>query len=289
MDQGLDSGLYTFVVNIPTNFEKDVIAGKSPKIQVNIDATRMTQAGIGAGYIQQIINQEVNNFILGTQSTTQSPIEIVTRYKFNPNLTSTWFGSITEVINNIVMFSILLSGAALIREREHGTIEHLLVMPLGATEIMISKILSMSVVILVGVVFSLFFMVQGILDVPIAGSIPLFLFSTLLMLLSTTSLGIFMGTIAKNMPQLGMIFILTILPLMMLSGSFTPFESMPEILQSIMFLTPTSYFVEISQAILFRGAGIDVVWKSLIAIFTIGIVFFSFSLFMFRKSLEAQN
>jgi ABC-2 type transport system permease protein len=98
-----------------------------------------------------------------------------------------------------------------------------------------------------------------------------------------------MGTIAKNMPQLGMIFILTILPLMMLSGSFTPFESMPEILQSIMFLTPTSYFVEISQAILFRGAGIDVVWKSLIAIFTIGIVFFSFSLFMFRKSLEAQS
>jgi ABC-2 type transport system permease protein len=249
----------------------------------------MTQAGIGAGYIQQIINQEVNNFILGTQSTTQSPIEIVTRYKFNPNLTSTWFGSITEVINNIVMFSILLSGAALIREREHGTIEHLLVMPLGATEIMISKILSMSIVILVGVVFSLFFMVQGVLDVPIAGSIPLFLFSTLLMLLSTTSLGIFMGTIAKNMPQLGMIFILTILPLMMLSGSFTPFESMPEILQSIMFLTPTSYFVEISQAILFRGAGIDVVWKSLISIFTIGIVFFSFSLFMFRKSLEAQN
>jgi ABC-2 type transport system permease protein len=289
MDQGLDSGLYTFVVNIPTNFEKDVIAGKSPKIQVNIDATRMTQAGIGAGYIQQIINQEVNNFILGTQSTTQSPIEIVTRYKFNPNLTSTWFGSITEVINNIVMFSILLSGAALIREREHGTIEHLLVMPLGATEIMISKILSMSVVILVGVVFSLFFMVQGILDVPIAGSIPLFLFSTLLMLLSTTSLGIFMGTIAKNMPQLGMIFILTILPLMMLSGSFTPFESMPEILQSIMFLTPTSYFVEISQAILFRGAGIEVVWQSLVAIFAIGIVFFFFSLFMFRKSLEAQN
>jgi ABC-2 type transport system permease protein len=231
----------------------------------------------------------VNNFILGTQSTTQSPIEIVTRYKFNPNLTSTWFGSITEVINNIVMFSILLSGAALIREREHGTIEHLLVMPLGATEIMISKILSMSVVILVGVVFSLFFMVQGILDVPIAGSIPLFLFSTLLMLLSTTSLGIFMGTIAKNMPQLGMIFILTILPLMMLSGSFTPFESMPEILQSIMFLTPTSYFVEISQAILFRGAGIEVVWQSLVAIFAIGIVFFFFSLFMFRKSLEAQN
>lgn len=289
MDKGMDNGKYTFVVNIPADFEKNVLSGRIPKIQLNIDATRMTQAGIGAGYIQQIINQELHNFITNGAQEPISQIEIIPRYKFNQNLTSSWFGSITEVINNIVMLSILLSGAALIREREHGTIEHLLVMPLNAAEIMISKIWSVSIVILAGVSFSLFFVVQGVLSVPIAGSIPLFLFSTLLMLLSTTSLGIFMGTIAKNMPQLGMIFILTILPLMMLSGSFTPFESMPEILQSIMFLTPTSYFVEISQAILFRGAGIDVVWKSLIAIFTIGIVFFSFSLFMFRKSLEAQT
>jgi ABC-2 type transport system permease protein len=289
MDKGMDNGKYTFVVNIPADFEKNVLSGRIPKIQLNIDATRMTQAGIGAGYIQQIINQELHNFITNGAQESISQIEIIPRYKFNQNLTSSWFGSITEVINNIVMLSILLSGAALIREREHGTIEHLLVMPLNAAEIMISKILSMSVVILVGVVFSLFFMVQGILDVPIAGSIPLFLLGTLLVLLATTSIGVFMGTLARNMPQFGMIFILTILPLMMLSGSFTPFESMPDIVQYIMYLSPTSYFVEIAQAILYRGAGIDVIWKSLVAIFAIGIVFFFFSLFMFRKSLEAQT
>lgn len=289
MDKGMDNGKYTFVVNIPADFEKNVLSGRIPKIQLNIDATRMTQAGIGAGYIQQIINQELHNFITNGAQESISQIEIIPRYKFNQNLTSSWFGSITEVINNIVMLSILLSGAALIREREHGTIEHLLVMPLNAAEIMISKIWSVSIVILAGVSFSLFFVVQGVLSVPIAGSIPLFLLGTLLVLLATTSIGVFMGTLARNMPQFGMIFILTILPLMMLSGSFTPFESMPEILQSIMFLTPTSYFVEISQAILFRGAGIEVVWQSLVAIFAIGIVFFFFSLFMFRKSLEAQT
>ncbi len=289
MDKGMDNGKYTFVVNIPADFEKNVLSGRIPKIQLNIDATRMTQAGIGAGYIQQIINQELHNFITNGAQESISQIEIIPRYKFNQNLTSSWFGSITEVINNIVMLSILLSGAALIREREHGTIEHLLVMPLNAAEIMISKIWSVSIVILAGVSFSLFFVVQGVLSVPIAGSIPLFLLGTLLVLLATTSIGVFMGTLARNMPQFGMIFILTILPLMMLSGSFTPFESMPDIVQYIMYLSPTSYFVEIAQAILYRGAGIDVIWKSLVAIFAIGIVFFFFSLFMFRKSLEAQT
>ena len=132
-------------------------------------------------------------------------------------------------------------------------------------------------------------MLQGVLNVPIAGSIPLFLFSTLLVLLATTSMGIFMGTLARSMPQFGMIFILTILPLMMLSGSVTPYESMPMVLQNIMHLAPTSYFVEIAQAILYRGAGIDVVWKSLAAISAIGIVFFIFSLFIFRRSLESQS
>jgi ABC-2 type transport system permease protein len=289
MDKGMDNGKYTFVVNIPADFEKNVLSGRIPKIQLNIDATRMTQAGIGAGYIQQIINQELHNFITNGAQESISQIEIIPRYKFNQNLTSSWFGSITEVINNIVMLSILLSGAALIREREHGTIEHLLVMPLNAAEIMISKIWSVSIVILAGVSFSLFFVVQGVLSVPIAGSIPLFLLGTLLVLLATTSIGVFMGTLARNMPQFGMIFILTILPLMMLSGSFTPFESMPDIVQYIMYLSPTSYFVEIAQAILYRGADIEVVWKNLVAISLIGIVFFFFSLFMFRKSLEAQT
>ncbi len=289
IDSGMDSGYYTFVVIIPSNFEKDILSGETPDIQLNIDATRMTQAGIGSGYIRQIIIDEVNNFIKKEPSNAQTPVNLVNRFKYNPNLTSTWFGSISEIIGNIAMLSILLSGASLIREREHGTIEHLLVMPLNATEIMLSKIWSMGLVILICVTLSLLFVVQGILQVPLAGSIPLFLFSTFLLLFATTSMGIFMGTIAKSMPQLGMIFILTILPLMMLSGNITPFDSMPESIQKIMYLVPTSYFVQISQAILFRGAGLDVVWNDMLHIFIIGLVYFLFSLYMFRKSLESQS
>ncbi len=288
VDASMDSGKYTFIIIIPSNFEKNLLSGTSPDLQLNVDATRMTQAGIGSGYIQQIIYNELQSYLLHTQEQINSNLTIVPRFKYNPNLTSSWFGSINEVINNIIMLSILLSGAALIREREHGTIEHLLVMPLNSIEIMLSKVLSVTIVVLLCVTFSLFFMVQGVLQIPIAGSVPLFLFATFLVLFSTTSIGIFMGTVAKNMPQLGMIFILTILPLMMLSGSLTPFESMPNIIQFLMHFMPSSHFVDISQAILFKGAGFDIVWKSMANIFAIGIVFFLFALFMFRRSLDSQ-
>lgn len=288
VDKKMDSGYYTFIIMIPTNFEKDVIAGNIPDISVNIDATRMTQAGIGSGYIQNILTQEVQTFLNGSYESTVNP-KIVSRYKYNPNLTSMWFGSINEIINNIVMISILLSGAALVREREHGTIEHLLVMPLRAFEIMLSKIFSACLVILVCVTFSLIVVVELILQIPLSGSVPLFLLCTFLVLFATTSMGVFMGTIVKNMPQLGMIFILTILPLMLLSGTIAPYESMPLILQDLMKLMPTSHFVDLSQAILFKGAGFSIIWEKMLIIFIIGTVFFTLTLVLFKRSLDSQN
>ncbi len=288
VNANLDSGYYTFIILIPANFEKDVLAGKSPDILANIDATRMTQAGIGSGYIQSIITQEVQTFLKGTYDSTVNP-KIVSRYKYNPNLTSMWFGSINEIINNIVMISILLSGAALVREREHGTIEHLMVMPLRAFEIMLSKILSTCLVVLVCVSFSLLVVIELILKIPLSGSVPLYLLCTFLVLFATTSMGVFMGTIVKNMPQLGMIFILAILPLMLLSGSITPYESMPMILQELMKLMPTSHFVDLSQAILFKGAGLSIVWEKMLIIFIIGVVFFVSTLALFKRSLDSQN
>lgn len=286
MDASMDAGVYTFVVTIPSDFEKDVVASRQPELQVNIDATRMTQAGIGAGYIQQMLTDVITTFAQDKPIVQTIPIELVTRFKYNPNLTSSWFGSIMEIINNTAMISIILSGAALIREREHGTLEHLLVMPLNAAEIMLSKIWSTAFIILISVAFSLYIVVEIILSIPIAGSIPLFLFGSLLLLFSTTSLGILMGTIARTMPQLGLIFILTVLPLQILSGSVTPFESMPDILQYIMKFVPTSHFVEMAQAILYRGAGIDIIWPNLIAILIIGCVNFYLSYLLFRKHLN---
>lgn len=286
IDPGMDAGDYTFALHIPPNFQRDVLAGKSPALQLNVDATRMSQAFSGNRYIQEIVLTEVNEFVQRYRSTATLPVELSLRMRFNPSLIQAWFGAMNEIINNITMLSIILTGAALIREREHGTIEHLLVMPVTPTEIMLAKVWSMALVVLVASTCSLLFVVQGLLHVPIHGSIALFLLGATLHLFATTSMGIFMATLARNMPQFGMLMILTLLPLQMLSGGLTPRESMPEFVQNIMLLAPTTHFVELGQAILFRGAGIDVVWNSFLALLLIGTVLFIVSLTRFRNTIS---
>jgi len=192
-----------------------------------------------------------------------------------------------ELINAVTMISIILTGAALIREREHGTIEHLLVMPVTPAEIMLAKILAMGLVVLLATGFSLTLMIQLVLQVPVAGSVPLFLLVTALQLFATTSMGIFMATVARSMPQFGLLLILVLLPLQLLSGGMTPRESMPALIQHLMLAAPNTHFVAAAQAILYRGAGLAVVWPQLLALLLIGAVLFRFSLRRFRQSLSS--
>jgi ABC-2 type transport system permease protein len=288
MDAGMDAGRYTFTLNIPPNFQRDLLAGRNPAIQLNVDATRMSQAFTGNGYITQIIHSEVTEFVQGHRGSTPPSVQIEQRMRFNPTLTQTWTLGVMEIINMITTLSIVLTGAALIREREHGTIEHLLVMPVTPTEIMLSKIWSMAVVVLLATAMSITFVIQGWLEIPIEGSVPLFLLVTALHLFSTTSLGIFMATLARTMPQFGLLMMLVTMPLQLLSGASTPRESMPEFVQNVMLLAPTTHFVSASQAILYRGAGLETVWPQTIALLTIGTVFFSVSLARFRKTLASM-
>ncbi len=286
IDKGLDSGTYTFVLNIPPDFHRDVLAGKTPAIQLNVDATRMSQAFTGSGYIQQIVLREVNEFVQRYRGAAVPPVELALRMRFNPNLERRWFGALKELVNSVTMLSILLAGAALIREREHGTIEHLLAMPVTPAEIMLAKIWSMGLVVLLAVASSLVFVVQGVLQVPVEGSVVLFLLGAALSLFATTSLGIFMATMVRSMPQFGMLALLVLIPLQLLSGGLTPRESMPEFIQNVMQVAPTTHFVAIGQAILFRGAGLSVVWPQFLALGAIGAVCFAISLNRFRKTIS---
>ena len=285
MDEGMDAGRYTFALYIPQGFQRDVMANRSPDLQLNVDATRMSQAFTGSGAVQQIVQAEINEFLQRERVASPPPVDLVLRARFNPALEKSWFGSLMQVINYITMLSIVLTGAALIREREHGTIEHLLVMPVTPTEIMLAKIWSMGLVVLVAAAVSLNLVVRGILGVPVEGSLPLFFTGAALCLFATTSMGIFLATLARNMPQFGMLMMLTIMPLQMLSGGSTPRESMPELVQTIMLAAPTTHFVEIGQAILYRGAGIETVWKPFLALALIGAVMFAGSLLRFRKAI----
>ncbi|MDY0300743.1 MAG: ABC transporter permease [Trichlorobacter sp.] len=286
MDTGMDRGDYTFTLHIPSNFQRDVLAGRNPEIQLNVDATRMSQAFFGNGYIQKVIMGEINEFVQRYRATPKLPVELELRARFNPTLEKAWFGGVAEIITSVAMLSIILTGAALIREREHGTIEHLLVMPVTPGEIMISKIWSMGLVVLIATYASLNIVVRGMLQVPIEGSVPLFLCGVVLCLYAMTSLGIYMATVARSMPQFGLLLMLTLMPMNLLSGGRTPRESMPQIVQDLMQLAPTTHFVELGQAILFRGAGLETVWKPFLALLVIGTVLFMLSLRRFRNTIS---
>lgn len=285
MDRAMDTGKFIFVVDIPRDFEADVVAGRQPTIQVNVDATAMSQAGNGAGYISNIINRELRTYLGGESA--REPATLAVRVRFNPNLEGTWFTAIMQVINNVTVLAIILCGAAVIREREHGTIEHLLVMPLTPAQIVLAKIWANSLVVLAAATFSLIVVVRGLLGVPVIGSVTLFITGTAVYLFSVTGLGVMLATIARSMPQFGLLSIPVFVVLNLLSGSTTPIDSMPGALQIAVQGLPSTHFVSFSQAVLYRGAGLDLVWRELAAIALIGAIYFGFALLRFRATVSA--
>ncbi|MGV1803665.1 ABC transporter permease [Agrobacterium vitis] len=289
IDRAMDQARYTFVLDIPERFEADVLAGRSPSVQLLIDATALMQAGVGSSTIQQIVSQQVGLYAQRVGVSSSQAVTVETRLAFNQSLNSEWFSGTMALINNITMLAILLAGAALVREREHGTLEHLLVMPVRPVEIMVSKLAANGLVILVMTLFAIVTVLVKVLGMHITGSLTLYMAGVALYLFFVTSFGLFLGTLARSMPQLALLFILTALPMNILSGGFTPLESQPQWLQNAMQVSPSTHFVAFSQAILYRGAGFEVVWPQFTATLGIGLVFFLFSLSRFRTFIAAQQ
>jgi ABC-2 type transport system permease protein len=284
IDSLMNDGKMTFAVDIPPNFQRDLLGGRQPAIQVDVDATAMMQAGIGADYIYQIISTEISRTLARNDNPSVPPVDLQARIAFNPNLTAAWFTALMEVVNNVTMLALILAGAAIIREREHGTMDHLLVMPLTPFEIAMSKVWANGFVILLAVAVSMTVVIQGLLGIPVHGSILLFLTGVAIYLFFATAIGIFLGTVARSMPQFGLLYMLVAIPLMILSGSYTPPESMPRFLRIALQGSPTTHFVAFAQAILCRGAGLSVVWPQFLAIGLIGGIFLGLALFRFRRA-----
>src|SRR6516165_1266400 len=285
----MNAGKYTFVVDIPPNFQRDLLAGHHPGLQLNVDATAMVQAGLGSSYAEEIINAEIVQFLSHAEKTSLSPVNLTIRIAFNPNVMTAWFSSVMGIISSVTILAIILAGAALVREREHGTMDHLLVMPLSPFEIAMSKIWANVFVIAVAVGLSLYLVVQLLLKIPIAGSIPLFMLGAVLYLFFATAIGLFLGTVARSMPQLGLIYMLVAVPMNILSGNATPLESMPLWLATVMQASPSTHFVSFAQAILYRGAGLDVVWPQFVAVAGIAALFLVLSLLRFRSALSSAS
>jgi len=284
IDADMNNGRLIFVLEIPPNFQSDLLSRRQASLQLNVDATAMAQAGNGALYIQTIIAQEIANFQAGREIALTAPVNVVVHAKFNPNLYAYWFSSVMQVVNNITMLAVILTGAALIREREQGTVEHLLVMPVVPAEIMLSKIIANGLVILIAAILSLNLVVQWWLKVPVAGSLILFFVGATLYALTVAALGILLGTIATTMGQFALLAAPILLIMQLLSGGATPMESMPVWLQHLMrIISPTPHFVAFAQAVLYRGADLTIVWPLLVAMAVIGSVYFAFALNRFRR------
>ena len=289
IDRAMDAGRFTFVVDIPPRFAADAAAGRRPTLQINVDATAMTQAGRGTAYLGSIISQEIAEYF-GRGQADAGAVRLVTRAKFNPNLLDTWFLGVSQIINNVTMLALILAGAAVVREREHGTIEHLLAMPVRPVEVMLAKVWATSLAIVAAATLSLWFVVAGLLHVPIAGSVSLFIVATLIYLFSATSLGILLATVARSMPQFGLLALVFYLILTMLSGGASPLDSMPHWLQIALQISPTTHFVNAALAILYRDADLRSTWRELAAMAAIGAAFFSIALLRFRRMIAvAQN
>jgi ABC-2 type transport system permease protein len=288
INRAMDEGKYTFIIDIPPKFEHDLTKGLTPTVELITDATAMSQAGRGPGYLQKIILNEVNQY-LARQGKHQSRdlVRLVTRARFNPNMQQGWFVAINQIINNISVLAIFLTGAAVLREREHGTVEHLLVMPLSPYELMFAKIWANGLVVVVAAMASLYLVVRGAIGVPIAGSTLLFVGGLVVYLFSVTALGIMLATLVRSMPQFGLLAFPVFIAMSLLSGGQTPLESMPVLLQRIMQFVPSTHFVSFSQAVLFRNATPNMVWRDITKMFLIGSAYTVFTLSRFRKMLAA--
>ena len=288
INRAMNEGEYTFVIDIPPRFQSDLSKDAKPTVEIVTDATAMSQAGRGPGYISQIITTEVQSFWSGRGTpASKDLVTLNTRARFNPNMQQSWFVAINQIINNITVLAIFLTGAAVLREREHGTLEHLLVMPLRPAELMFAKIWANGLVVVVAALCSLFLIVKGALAVPVAGSIPLFALGLVVYLFSVTALGIMLATLVRSMPQFGLLAFPVFIAMSLLSGGQTPLESMPIALQRFMQVVPSTHFVSFSQAVLFRDADLSMVWPDLAKMLLIGLTYTIYTLTRFRKMLTA--
>jgi ABC-2 type transport system permease protein len=289
IDRALDAGEVAFAVDIPPEFESDVLAGRAPAVALHVDATVMSQAGRGAAYAERIIADEVRRFAQRGAAPPEEAARLVVRARFNPNLASTWFEGVMEVVNNITLLAMLLAGAALIREREHGTLEHLLVLPLRPAEIALAKIGSSAAVVLTAALLSLAIVVRGVLGVDYAGSTAIFGAGAALYLFSVTSLGIFLATLVRSMPQFGLLAIPIFIVMNLLSGGYTPLDNMPSLLMWGMQLSPSTHFVRFAQSSLFRDAELASMAPELAAIAAIGAVNLAAAVWRFRARVASAR
>jgi len=287
----LDEGTAMVLLDIPPRFHEALTGREAAAVQLLVDTTNSPQGLSAAGYAAQIVSRfgsEVGLASVGLSST-QSAIPMITsghRVWFNPNQDETWFQSISHLLRMVTVFAVLLPAAALVREKERGTVEQLLVSPLSPFQIMLSKVLAMTAVILLCAAISLYGVMRPVFHVPMKGSAWLFFLLTGLHVFTTSGFGLVAATVTRNQAQVGMITLFLVGPMMLLSGLTTPYESMPKWVQLIMAISPLRYYIDITHGVMLKGAGLDILWRPAGAMALLGGALFMFGMWRFRRQFE---
>jgi ABC-2 type transport system permease protein len=285
----LDQGTVVALLEIPPRFHEQLVTGEPTAVQLLVDTTNSANGLSASSYAARIVarfGQESAFDKVGSVGDSSQDLPLIIsdhRVWYNPDQNEAWFECISHLLRQITIFALLLPAAALVREKERGTVEQLLVTPLSPFQIMASKVLAMTVVILGATAVGLFGIMQPVFGVPIKGSIWLFFTLTALFVVTTACMGLAAATLARNQGQVGMMTLLVAAPMLMLSGITAPMEAMPVWVRYLMALSPLRYFIDIANGILLKGVGLNILWDSVLAMAVLGAVLFGFGLWRFRR------
>lgn len=258
--RALDHGEAVVALHIPTGYSTGLAAGRGPAVQLLVDGTNSNTATVAQGYAARIV-QEVGARRMASDGPTTGvqagavPIDLRARAWFNPSLESRVY-NVPAVIGVIVLLMcLLLTAMAVVREREIGTLEQLLVSPLSGTELILGKTLPVAGVAmvqlsLVTAVALLWF------DIPFRGSVPALLLAALLFILAGLSLGLLISTISSTQQEAFLAMFLFVMPAIILSGFLYPVDTMPDVFQTLTLANPLRHFLEIVRGIFLKGAGV---------------------------------
>jgi len=298
VQQALDRGRVQAVVRVLADFERDVRRGRPAAVQVLVDGTNSNTASLVASYGGEII-AAFSNDVMADRRTSQilsrgaaAPVNMVfpqvsarTRVWFNPDLYSRNYFVPGVVANIIMMVTLMLTALAIVREKEIGTMEQLMVTPLRPLELMIGKTLPFAVVGLVDVVL-ITTVALAVFHIPFRGSPWLLLVCSLAYLMTSLGAGLFLSTVSHTQQQAMMMSFFFTTPAFMLSGFAFPIRNMPVVVQYLTYLNPLRYFIEIVRGIFLKGSGIAVLWPQMLCLVVYGVVVLGLSTARFHKTLD---
>jgi len=285
----LDKGLVNVVIRIDRGFGRDVNAGKGADVQLAFDGTDSNTAMIVMGYANTIISKYQYDLVQETAEvrgwTEGAPkIDLRDRAWFNGNLISRNYYLPGVIASIVTMMSLLLTAMAIVKEKEIGTMEQLIVSPLKPLELIVGKLLPFGAIALVQITL---ITILGVLwfHIPLRGNLLLLLFSTCIYLFTTLGIGLFISTISSTQQEAMMSIFLFYMPTVLLSGFAYPIANMPKLIQWFTIFNPLRYFMVVIRSIFLKGSGLDIIWPQLVPLFIMGVVVITVSTLKFRKSL----